>query len=133
MMDTLLRPSQLRWSLRRFTEKTPRKFQFGKKFAKMYHCLYSSIEQLQMALWTYMFLMFGFNNEKPLHTWSKEVYYTIFKVYSSPFLLIYPMVRKILSTCGKIRNTRLEFSNWKFCCFCSIYVVLYVFRAGTFE
>ncbi len=32
------------------TEKTPRKFQFGKKSAKVYHCLYSSIEQLQVAL-----------------------------------------------------------------------------------
>ncbi len=49
-------------------EKTPRKFQFGKKSAKIYHCLYSSKEQLQVALWTYMFLMFGFNTEKSLHT-----------------------------------------------------------------
>ncbi len=48
--------------------KTPRKFQFGKKSAEVYHCLYSSIEQLQGALWTYMFLMFGFNNKKSLHT-----------------------------------------------------------------
>jgi hypothetical protein len=34
---------------------TPRKFQFAKKSAKVYHCLYSSTEQLQMALWTFMF------------------------------------------------------------------------------
>jgi hypothetical protein len=27
-------------------QKTPRKFQFGKKSAKIYHCLYSSTEQL---------------------------------------------------------------------------------------
>ena len=38
------------------TEKTPRQFQFGKKSAKVYHCLYSSIEQLQVALWTSMFI-----------------------------------------------------------------------------
>jgi hypothetical protein len=31
-------------------EKTPRKFQFGKKSAKVYHCWYSSTEQLQVAL-----------------------------------------------------------------------------------
>jgi hypothetical protein len=31
-------------------EKIPRKFQFGKKSAKVYHSLYSSTEQLQMAL-----------------------------------------------------------------------------------
>ena len=51
-----------------YVVKTPRKFQFGKKSAKVYHCLYNSTEQLQVALWTYMFLMFGFNNEKSLHT-----------------------------------------------------------------
>ncbi len=55
------RPSQLRWSLRLnywYIEKTPRKFHLGKKSSKVYHCLYSSIEQLQVALWTwtYMFL-----------------------------------------------------------------------------
>jgi hypothetical protein len=49
-------------------QKTPRKFQFGKKSAKVYHCLYSSTEQLQVALWTYMFLKFGLNNEKCIHT-----------------------------------------------------------------
>ncbi len=47
-------------------EKTPRKFQFGKKSAKEYHSLFSSIEQLQVAL--YMFLKFGLNNDKPIHT-----------------------------------------------------------------
>ena len=55
--------SQLRWSLWRYEwyiEKTPRKFQFGKKSAKVYHCLYSSTEQLQVALWTYIFLTLGF-------------------------------------------------------------------------
>jgi len=31
-------------------EKTPRRFQFGKKSAKVYHSLYSSTEQLQVAL-----------------------------------------------------------------------------------
>jgi len=30
--------------------KTPRKFQFGKKSAKVFHSLYSSTEQLQVAL-----------------------------------------------------------------------------------
>jgi len=33
-----------------YVVKTPRKFQFGKKSAKVYHCLYSSTEQLQVAL-----------------------------------------------------------------------------------
>jgi hypothetical protein len=42
--------------------------QFGKKSANVYHSLYSSLEQLQMALWTYMFLKLGFYNEKSLHT-----------------------------------------------------------------
>jgi hypothetical protein len=42
--------------------------QFGKKSAKVYHLLYSSTEQLQVALWTYMFLKFGLNNEKSIHT-----------------------------------------------------------------
>jgi hypothetical protein len=42
--------------------------QFGKKSAKVYHCLFSSTEQLQVVLWTVMFIMFGFNNEKSLHT-----------------------------------------------------------------
>jgi hypothetical protein len=31
-------------------EKTPRKFQFGKKSAKVYNSLYGSTEQLQVAL-----------------------------------------------------------------------------------
>jgi hypothetical protein len=31
-------------------EKTPRKFQFGKKSATVYHCLYSLLMQLQVAL-----------------------------------------------------------------------------------
>jgi len=31
-------------------EKTPRKSQFGKKSTKVNHCLYSSTEQLQVAL-----------------------------------------------------------------------------------
>ncbi len=42
-------------------EKTPRKFQFGKKSAKVYHSLYGSTEQLQVALWTYIFLWLGSN------------------------------------------------------------------------
>ncbi len=51
-----------------YGEKTPRKFQFGKKSSKVYCSLYSSTEQLQVALWTYIFLWFGLNNEKSLHT-----------------------------------------------------------------
>jgi hypothetical protein len=42
--------------------------QFGKKSAKVYHCLFSSTEQLQVALLTYIFLWFRLNNEKSLHT-----------------------------------------------------------------
>ncbi len=33
-----------------YVEKTPRKFQFDKKSAKVYHCLYNLTEQLQVAL-----------------------------------------------------------------------------------
>jgi hypothetical protein len=49
-------------------EKTPRKCQFGKKSAKVNHSLYSSTEQLQVALRTYIFLWFGLNKEKSIHT-----------------------------------------------------------------
>ena len=42
--------------------------QFGKKSAKVYHSLYSSTEQLQVALWTYMFFKLGWNKQKSLHT-----------------------------------------------------------------
>ncbi len=42
--------------------------QFGKKCAKVYHSLYSSTEQLQVALWTYMFFKLGWNKGKSLHT-----------------------------------------------------------------
>jgi hypothetical protein len=38
------------------------------KAAKVYHSLYSSTEQLQVALWTYIFLWLGLNNEKFIHT-----------------------------------------------------------------
>ena len=34
----------------------------------IYHCLYSSTDQLQMALWTSMFIRFGINNVKSIHT-----------------------------------------------------------------
>ncbi len=37
--------------------------QFGKKSAKVYHCLYSSTEELQMAMWAYIFFRLGFNND----------------------------------------------------------------------
>ncbi len=43
-----------------YVKKTPRKCQFAKKSAKVCHSLYSSIEQLQVALWTYIFLRLGF-------------------------------------------------------------------------
>jgi hypothetical protein len=43
-------------------------FQFDKKSAKVYHSSYSSTEQLQVALRTYIFLWLGLNNEKSLHT-----------------------------------------------------------------
>jgi hypothetical protein len=42
--------------------------QFGKKSAKVYHSLYSSSEQPQVALWTFMFIRLGLNNEKSVHT-----------------------------------------------------------------
>ena len=41
--------------------------QFGKKSAKVYHSLYCSTEELQVALWTYMFFKLGWNKEKSLH------------------------------------------------------------------
>ena len=37
--------------------------QFGKKSAKVYYCLFSSTEKLQMALWACIFLRLGFNND----------------------------------------------------------------------
>jgi hypothetical protein len=47
----------------------PRKLsQFGKKSAKVYRSLYSSTEQLQVALWTYLLLNLGLNKENYLHT-----------------------------------------------------------------
>ncbi len=42
--------------------------QFGKKSAKVYHSLNSSTEQRQVALWTYMYLKLGLNNEKSIYT-----------------------------------------------------------------
>ena len=39
-------------------------FQVGKKSTKAYHCLYSSTEQLQVALWTFMFIKLGLNKER---------------------------------------------------------------------
>ncbi len=45
-----------------YVEKTPRKCQFAKKFAKVYHSLYSSTEQLQVALRTYIFLRLELNS-----------------------------------------------------------------------
>ena len=41
-------------------------FQFGKKSAKVYHSLYSSTGQLQVALWTFMFIRLGLNKESLL-------------------------------------------------------------------
>ena len=68
-------------------EKTARKFQFGKKSAKVYHCLYSSTEQLQVALWTYMFFKLGLKNIKSIHT---------LPLLSVPFLSLhlYPSLSK---------------------------------------
>ena len=37
--------------------------QFGKKSPKVYYCLYSSTEELQMALWACIFFRLGFNND----------------------------------------------------------------------
>ncbi len=42
--------------------------QFGKKSAKVYYSLYSSTEQLQVALWAFMFIKLGLNSEKCMHT-----------------------------------------------------------------
>ncbi len=54
---------------RQTLQKKPREMsQFGKKSAKVYHSLYSSTEQLQVALWTFMFIRFGLNNEKSILT-----------------------------------------------------------------
>ncbi len=51
------------------TSRKPREMsQLGKKSAKVFHCLYSSTEQLQMALWAHMFLNLGLNKEKSIHT-----------------------------------------------------------------
>ncbi len=42
--------------------------QFGKKSAKVYHSLFSSSDQLQVALWNNIFLWLGLNNEMSFHT-----------------------------------------------------------------
>ncbi len=44
--------------------------QFGKKSAKVYYCLYSSTEELQMALRAYIFLRLGlgWDNLLYIHT-----------------------------------------------------------------
>jgi hypothetical protein len=57
-----------------YIEKPREMSQFGKKSAKVYHCLYRSIEQLQVALWTFMFIMLGLNNEKSTHTLSLQFF-----------------------------------------------------------
>ncbi len=41
--------------------------QIIKKSAKVYHSWYSSSEQLQVALWTFMFFKLGWNKEKSFH------------------------------------------------------------------
>ncbi len=51
-----------------YVEKTPRIVLFGKKSAKLYHCLYSSTEQLKVALWTFRFISLGLNNDKSIHS-----------------------------------------------------------------
>ncbi len=43
------------------------KFLFGKKSSKEFHFSYSLLMQLQVALWTYMFLKLGSNNENSIH------------------------------------------------------------------
>ncbi len=51
-----------------YIQRKPRENSSLAKSAKVYHNLYSSIEQLQVALWTYMVLKFGLNNDKSIHT-----------------------------------------------------------------
>jgi hypothetical protein len=48
--NDLLKNNKIYLQCRYVKEKTPRNFQFGKKSAKVYHCLYSWTEQLQVAL-----------------------------------------------------------------------------------
>ncbi len=55
--------------------------QLDKKSAKVYHSLYSSTEQQQVALRTYIFLWFGLNKEKSIHT---------LPLRSVPFLSLHP-------------------------------------------
>ncbi len=73
-------------------QRKPREIsQFGKKSAKVYHSLYSSTEELQVALWTYMFFKLGLNKEKSLH---------ILSLHSLPLLCISPSIipqKKIMS------------------------------------
>jgi hypothetical protein len=51
--------------------------QFGKKSAKVNRCLYSSTEQLQMTLSSYMFLKLGLNNEKSIYTLSLQSHHLL--------------------------------------------------------
>ena len=59
--------------------------QFGKKSAKVYHSLYSTTEQLQVALWTFMFFKLGLNNEKSIHTLPLKYFHLLsLPLYSLP-------------------------------------------------
>ncbi len=46
----------------------PAKIPVWEKSAKVFHSLYSSTEQLQVALWTFMFIRLELNNDKSSHT-----------------------------------------------------------------
>ncbi len=83
-------------------QRKPREIsQFGKKSAKEYHSLYSSTEQLQVALWTYIFLWLGLNNEKSIHTLPlRSVPFLSFHLYSLPLqtLRLVSLVSFIIKT-----------------------------------
>ncbi len=57
--------------------------QFGKKSAKVYHCLYSSTEQLHVALWTYMLLNLGLNNDKCIYTLPLQKIHKIYPTWAA--------------------------------------------------
>jgi hypothetical protein len=50
MKHTLSKGTEINGKINSIQRKAREMSQFGKKSAKVYHCLYSSIEQLQVAL-----------------------------------------------------------------------------------
>ncbi len=67
-----------------------------------YHCLYSSTEQLQVALWTYMLLNLGLNNDKRIHTLPLR----FVPLHISPSLSLFLQTLNLVSLISLIAKTK---------------------------